>query len=204
MRDLFLHDMKVISNMTLKKRYQNYNLDGHTDHITAIDAKNGVICSGSRDTKVKVWDIDRKKGWTFEGKHSAQVNKVLIWDEFSVFSASVDKSIRYFDIRDWGNPNENFTEDSKCENGYHFSKHFIGHKASVTQLKRLNNSHTRLVSASLDSTVKIWDIHANEYCDLYSNSNVVGHKSDKNTEVVEPLYSLEGDHAAGVKVLAMN
>lgn len=48
-RDLFIHDMKVINNMTIKKRYQNYNLDGHTDHIMDIDAKNGIIVSGSKD-----------------------------------------------------------------------------------------------------------------------------------------------------------
>ena len=30
-RDLYLNDMKVIQNMTVKKRYQNYDLDGHTD-----------------------------------------------------------------------------------------------------------------------------------------------------------------------------
>ena len=75
----------------------------------------------------------------------------------------------------------------------------MGHKSSVTQLMRLNNSHSRIVSASLDSTVRIWDIHANEYCDSYTNSNVVGHKADKETEVIEPLETLEGHHQAGIK-----
>jgi WD40 repeat protein len=62
--------MKVIGNMTQKKRYQNYNLDGHQRQITCMDCRNGIIASGSQDNSVKIWDIEKKKGWTFEGRHS--------------------------------------------------------------------------------------------------------------------------------------
>lgn len=68
-RELFIHDLKVITNMTSKKRYQNYNLDGHKDMITSIDVRNGLIASGSKDCTVKIWDVEKKRGWTFEGKH---------------------------------------------------------------------------------------------------------------------------------------
>ncbi len=64
-RDLYVHDMKVIGNMTKKKRYQNYNLEGHKDTIYAIDVQNGIIASASKDATVKIWDIERKKAWTF-------------------------------------------------------------------------------------------------------------------------------------------
>lgn len=67
-RDLFIYDMKVIVNMTRKKnQFQNYNLEGHTDSITALDVRNGMIASASNDCIVKLWDIDRKKGWSFKG-----------------------------------------------------------------------------------------------------------------------------------------
>jgi len=33
-----------------------------------------------------------------------------------------------------------------------------GHLAGITQLKRLNNSFTRVVSGSMDGTCKIWDV----------------------------------------------
>ena len=89
--------------MTLKKRYQNYNLDGHGDHITSLDVRGNMIVSGSKDNTVKVWDIDRKKGWTFTGKHMNMITKVLMWDDTSAFSSSIDKTIRHFDVRDWGN-----------------------------------------------------------------------------------------------------
>jgi WD40 repeat protein len=129
---------------------------------------------------------------------------VLLWDKFSAFSAGIDRSIRYFDIRDWGNENDSFNEDSETLNGYKFSKFFKGHSKSITNLKRLNNSVTRIVSSSEDSSTKIWDIYANQYCKNYSNSNIVGHKFDEKTEIVEPLISLEGDHQSGVKLIAIN
>ena len=60
------------------------------------------------------------------------ISKVLIWDEFSAFSASIDRTIRWFDRRDWGNANDNFNEDSETPNGYKHSKYFLGHKKNVT------------------------------------------------------------------------
>ena len=83
--------------------------------ITSLDIKNSMIVSGSKDLSVKVWDIDRKKGWTFQGKHMNMITKVLMWDDTSAFSASIDRSIRYFDIKD-----------------VERSKHFMGHKKSIT------------------------------------------------------------------------
>ena len=150
---------------------------------------------------VKLWDCDRKKGWSFRG-HQNKVQHVLIWDDFSVLSAGIDRSIRYFDLRDWSSEVE--TEDVETLNGFHFSKLFRGHTKSITHLKRLNNSHSRIISASEDSTIKIWDLNSNIYCDLYSNSNVVGHRLNQNTEIVEPLETIEGTHQSGIKAMAIN
>ena len=69
--------------------------------MTALDVKNGMIVSGDKEAKVKMWDIDKKKAWTFEGQHSLMITKVLLWDEYSTFSCSIDKTIRWFDRRDW-------------------------------------------------------------------------------------------------------
>ena len=81
----------------------------------------------------------------------------------------------------------------------------MGHKRSITNLLRLNNSHTRIVSSSEDASIKIWDLFANQYCD-YSNSNIVGNKFNANTEVIEPLMSLEGEneHQSGIGKMCLN
>ena len=201
-RDLFIHDMKVIINMTRQKnRYQNFNLEGHTDSITALDVRNGIIASGSNDSIVKLWDIDKKKGWTFKG-HQNKVQHVILWDDYSVLSGSIDRSIRFFDLRDWSS--DVYTEDVETLNGFQYSKLLRGHTKSITSLRRLNNSHSRIVSSSDDATIKIWDLNSNIYCDLYSNSNVVGHRLNENTEIIEPLESIEGDHKGGIRAIAMN
>lgn len=71
----------------------------------------------------------------------------LIWDERSVLSASADRTVRYFDIKEAEEMQEDYT-----------GVVMKGHGAGVTQLKRLNNSYSRAVSASMDGTVKIWDV----------------------------------------------
>lgn len=108
--------------------------------ITALDANYGLIVSGSKDNLVKIWDIKTKKSYSFN-KHMNLINQAIVWDDSSALTASADRSIRYWDIK---NPEE-------CI-------HLKGHGACVTQLKRLNNSHNRAVSGSLDSTVKVWEI----------------------------------------------
>ena len=81
-----------------------------------------------------------------------------MWDESSVLSASVDKSIRFWDIK---NPDD--------------SVHLKGHGAAVTQIKRLNNSYSRAVSSSLDGKVKIWEIYSGECLHTFD-----GHSSGVN------------------------
>lgn len=34
--------------------------------ITALDAKDGIVVTGSKDYLVKVWDLSKKKAYTFD------------------------------------------------------------------------------------------------------------------------------------------
>ena len=49
-----------------------------------------------------MWDINKKRGVTFEGCHMNAVKKVILWNEKQVLSAGIDHSVRMFDVRDWG------------------------------------------------------------------------------------------------------
>ena len=93
---MFVNDVKTRVNMMIKKRYQNYNLLGHSNMITALDVKGSLIASGSKDATVRVWDIDRKKAFNFYARHSLTVSQVKIWDENNIVSAGIDHSIRSF------------------------------------------------------------------------------------------------------------
>lgn len=82
-----------------------------------------------------MWDINKKRGVTFEGCHMNAVKKVILWNEKQVLSAGIDHSVRMFDVRDWGGlSGERFNEDSETLNGYKFSKFFRGHQRGITQL----------------------------------------------------------------------
>ena len=94
-----MKDANLTANLMKKKRYLSYNLLGHEKQITCIDARNGLIASGSKDNTVKIWDIKRKRAYTFTG-HMNWISKVLIWDHESAISASADKSIRFWNIND--------------------------------------------------------------------------------------------------------
>ena len=80
----------------------------------------------------------------------------------------------------------------------------MGHKKGVTNLLRVHNSFNRVVSSGEDGSIKIWDIHANQYCDGYTNSKIVGNKFNDNTEIIEPLLNLDNDHGYSVKHLDLN
>lgn len=61
-------ELNVVHNLYSRKRFQNYNLVGHERMITALDYKDGLIVSGGKDNLVKIWDVQRKKGYSFD-KH---------------------------------------------------------------------------------------------------------------------------------------
>ena len=43
--------------------------------ITSLDIKKGIVVSGSVDNAVKVWDIQKKKGYSFDQKRG-HINQV--------------------------------------------------------------------------------------------------------------------------------
>ena len=47
--------------------------------IEALDMKDGIIVSGGRDFKVKVWDTNKKQAVSLDG-HGNWVQKAMIWD----------------------------------------------------------------------------------------------------------------------------
>lgn len=61
-----MEELNVLGNLTSRKRYQTFNLIGHSKMISALDINGRLVVSGSRDNAVKVWDIQKKRGVTFE------------------------------------------------------------------------------------------------------------------------------------------
>ena len=113
-KQLLMIELNVVQNVMERKRFQTYNLVGHTKMITALDANHGIIVSGSKDNLVKIWDTKTKKAFTFS-KHMNVVTQAIAWDSQSALTASADRSIRYWDIK----------QPDECV-------HLKGHGAAVT------------------------------------------------------------------------
>lgn len=104
----------------------------------------------------------------------------MIWDENSALTASADRSIRYWNIKDG-------TKEGLL---------LRGHGASVTQLQRLNNSYNRAVSASLDKTVKVWDIYSGTCLATYR-----GHQGGVQRIAMNPLYLASYSNSDGLLIV---
>ncbi|PVU95138.1 hypothetical protein BB561_002013 [Smittium simulii] len=117
-----------------------------------------LLCSGSDDGKVKIWNINNRNSVTsIEGK--ANICCVRFNPKNSNFVAfgSADHNIYYYDLRHTGTP-------------YLVLK---DHKKAVSYVRFASNNN--LVSASTDSTLKLWDLDSNHCVRTYS-----GHVNEKN------------------------
>jgi WD40 repeat protein len=76
-KDLLMSELNVITNLCDKRRFMSYNLVGHSKKkkLTALDIKHGLVVSGSEDNTVKVWDLAKKRGLTFDKQrgHMSQI-----------------------------------------------------------------------------------------------------------------------------------
>ena len=74
-------------------------LNGHSDQIKALAfSKKSQLISGSRDTSIKVWDIERGqilKSWL---GHSNWVLSLAISKIGQLISGSADYKIKFWDI----------------------------------------------------------------------------------------------------------
>lgn len=134
----------------------------HENRAWSVDycpAKPTLFASGSDDGRVKLWTtsqsssvltIDNKPANVCSVKfHPTQAEKIAF--------GSVDYNVHYFDLR---NPREAL-------------KVFKSHTRAVSYVKFM--SPTELVSASVDSTIKLWDLNTMSLARTFT-----GHMNDKN------------------------
>lgn len=155
---------------------------GHTDSVLSIDSNKSIIVSGSADKTVRIWHVDLRTCYTLKG-HTDWVNHVkLDYESMSCFSCSDDHTIKMWDIKE-----NKLIKNFKGHCGQ-VQKIVLLHLASDVKLvsdlddccPELNNNDscerdkiemekgyglkqgvnypTHIVSCSLDSTIKIWDV----------------------------------------------
>ena len=118
-----------------------------------------MLASGSDDSKVKIWDVDtpRKSVATVTSKANMCCVKFNPETSNNIAFGSADHHIHYYDLRSL--KDEVFV--------------FKGHVKAVSYVRFL--SADELVSASTDSTLKLWGTCENE-----CKRTFTGHTNEKN------------------------
>ncbi|KAF9983256.1 coatomer subunit alpha [Modicella reniformis] len=116
------------------------------------------LASGSDDTKVKIWSTTRKESvCTIESKANICCVKFNPESSHHIAFGSADHHIHYYDLRKVSEP----------------LFIFKGHRKAVSYVKFLGREE--LVSASTDSTLKLWDTLRMNCVRTYT-----GHVNEKN------------------------
>lgn len=127
--------------------------------VDFCDADPRVFASGSDDGRVKVWTTAQSQSAVTIENGRANICSVKFQPEsmFNLAFGSADYHVHYYDLRYPGQP----------------LRVFKSHTRTVSYVKFM--SPTELVSACVDSTIKLWDLENMEL-----ERTFVGHVNDKN------------------------
>lgn len=116
---------------------------GHSDRIRTVsqNSQGKYIISGSYDHVIKVWDPRKGSESVLSMEHGSPVQSVLSLPGGSLIASAGDNEIKVWDIL----------------NGGSLVHSFSNHQKQITALS-LDGTKERLVSASLDQFVKIYDL----------------------------------------------
>ncbi|VEV59299.1 periodic tryptophan protein 1, putative [Plasmodium vinckei vinckei] len=86
-----------------KKKYKN-ELQGHTDSVTCINISKiipNLLCSGSKDHTIKLWDLSSLKILHTFDFHNKKINNLNFHENDTnlLLSTSSDKTLKIYDIR---------------------------------------------------------------------------------------------------------
>lgn len=152
--DILIHDTET--NTLLQ------TLREHTKRTWYVDfsaVKKNWLLSGSDDNTVKLWDVDKQQGSVMTLQTSANVCCVKFNPDESneLAFGSADHNVYTYDLRNPKTP--------LCV--------FEGHYRAVSHVLFLNRSE--LISASTDSSCKLWNVKRHE-----PGLSYAGHTNDRN------------------------
>ncbi|EFA79727.1 hypothetical protein PPL_07418 [Heterostelium album PN500] len=137
------------------------SMEEHEKRVWSVDFSRTdptQLASGSDDTRVKLWSTTSKRAiTTIESKANICCVKFNPSSSHLIAFGSADHHIHYYDLR---HPKEPLSI-------------FKGHRKAVSYVKFMNREE--IISASTDSTLKLWNVNQNECVRTY-----VGHANEKN------------------------
>ncbi|KXS17742.1 WD40 repeat-like protein [Gonapodya prolifera JEL478] len=151
-------------------------LRGHGGPVTCLDFDERVLVSGGGDMNIRVWNFSTGKGFVLQG-HTDWINGVKLAGNY-VFSASDDHTVRMWDLEKKAcvrvmsehvapvqcvkvNPdNSNLGKGKGADNASSNNGPADPTSMSLTSslsAKSGSGRQMRVLSCSLDNTIKIWD-----------------------------------------------
>ncbi|ETO02139.1 WD-40 repeat protein [Reticulomyxa filosa] len=137
-------------------------LQNNNNNIGVIGGNGYTICSGSRDKTIRIWDVETTKQliefkghekWIMNVKYGS--NKLgNIGCSNTILSSSQDNSVRLWDIRSG--------QQIQIFNGHKHWIHEVEYSPFVINNIEVGGFSNVICSASLDKTIRFWDIRSNK------------------------------------------
>lgn len=141
--------IRVFDVDSMRMKYE-WNAHANSVFTVRYTPDSNFLMSGSRDARLKVWDV--RAGYTPAAEvvaHMYAINHLDFSPDSKHFvTCSMDKSIKVWDL-------DELRLLKVIDKGRH-----AGHGTSVNKLLWTNH-HGQLVSASDDRTISVWDINVN-------------------------------------------
>ncbi|MEO1429138.1 MAG: NB-ARC domain-containing protein [Cyanobacteria bacterium J06633_8] len=140
-------------------------LKGHNVWVWtfAFSPNNKILASGSADSTIKLWDIDRGKCLLTLEDNSKVYSVAFDMDGKLLASSSEDRTIKIWDIKDIENiENDEYQKKLNIKTDK-YQKKLTGHSGSVWSVAFHPKKKNIIASSSADGSIKLWDID-NEKC----------------------------------------
>lgn len=117
-------------------------LRGHDGAVLAVFFDDVRIISGGIDKLIKIWSFEGHCLASLQGHHGGVTCIQFSLSDRKIFSGSLDGDLRFWSI-----------DTGQCLDTLNWTE---GHAGVIRQIQV---DHWRVVSASDDKTVKVWDVH---------------------------------------------
>ncbi|VEU20952.1 DEKNAAC101846 [Brettanomyces naardenensis] len=162
---------------------------GHSEGVISVDFHDKLIVSGSADSTVKVWHVDTRTCYTLRGHTDWVTSVKIHTKSRTLFTASDDATVRLWDLRTnkclkvfGGVENNGHIGQIQCVIPFTVKDKLITdvqeHTVPEAETHDTHENHdaeddcncndklldiaclpTHMLTASLDNTIKLWDVH---------------------------------------------
>ncbi|TPX38194.1 hypothetical protein SmJEL517_g00222 [Synchytrium microbalum] len=186
-------------------------LEGHTGGVLCLHVDDKMLVSGSDDGYVRVWSTAHNKAFGWKA-HSEWVNRVQIYNKKQLFTCSDDTTVKLWDIDTkqllrtfTGHVGQVYGMVAALPHGHDLVRLPPGYGYTLLATDGVHysdgtkslsaNQAGKLVTASLDNTIKIWNVGTGE-CVL----TCFGHTEGVWCVTFDSLRMASGSHDGTVKV----